>query len=93
MQCDILDRIRQIYDELNRKPRTFASCSAEIFERFHDRIQTVAVFIGNCMDCEQQRNDIATKTIILKMMADAIVQSSASQLDETGRKLLNICIH
>lgn len=71
------------------KPKAFTSCSTEIHDRIDERIQIVADFIMEFKECEQQRNDIAAETTILKLMADAFVKANALPLDKTGRKLLS----
>lgn len=93
MRIDYLEPIRKMRDALDTKPKAYASCSTEILESYDERLRICADFIMNSKGSEQQRNDIATETIILKMMADAIVEASSMQLDEIGRKLLKDAFH
>lgn len=88
-KIDLLESITRICLSMYEKPKAFTSCSTKILERIDERIQIVADFIMEFKECEQQRNDIAAETKILKLMADASVKANALLLDKTGRKLLN----
>lgn len=88
-KIDLLDPIRQICLLLNKQPKAYESCSAEILKRFDERMQMIVKFITNYKETKQQRSDVKIEISLLKLMADAIVKASALPLDETGRKLLN----